>query len=46
LVGSANLSWSAIARNHELLIKITGESAEVVGDLFELISQNASEVKD
>jgi HKD family nuclease len=46
LIGSANLSWSAIARNHELLIKITGESAEVVGDLFELISQNSLEIED
>ena len=46
LIGSANLSWSAIARNHEILIKLTGESAETVGDLFELISQNALEVKD
>lgn len=46
LIGSANLSWRAIARNHEILIKLTGESAETVGDLFELISKNAVEVKD
>ncbi len=44
LIGSANLSWRAIAKNHELLIKLTGESAETVGDLFDLISQKATSV--
>lgn len=46
LIGSANLSWRAIAKNHELLIKLTGEPAETVGDLFELISQNATRQKE
>jgi phosphatidylserine/phosphatidylglycerophosphate/cardiolipin synthase-like enzyme len=44
LIGSANLSWRGITKNHELLIKLTGESAETVGDLFELISQKASRI--
>ncbi len=44
LIGSANLSWRAIAKNHELLIKLTGDSAETVGDLFELILKKSDDV--
>ena len=44
LIGSANLSWRAIAKNHELLIKLTGDSAETVGNLFELILKKSDDV--
>ena len=44
LIGSANLSWRGIAKNHELLIKLTGDSAETVGDLFDLIFKKALDV--
>ena len=44
LIGSANLSWRAIAKNHELLIKLTGDSAETVGDLLELILKKSDDV--
>lgn len=45
LIGSANLSWRGIAKNHELLIKLTGDSAETVGDLFDLIFKKTTDVK-
>jgi len=44
LIGSANLSWRAIAKNHELLIKLTDDSAETVGDLFDLILKKSKDV--
>ncbi len=44
LIGSANLSWRGIAKNHELLIKTFGDSADTVGDLFDLILKKTSGV--
>jgi len=41
LIGSANLSWRAMSKNHEILIKLAGVPADTVGNLFELISDKA-----
>lgn len=44
LIGSANLSWSGIAKNHEIMIRLHGDPADAVGDMFELVSREAAEV--
>jgi len=45
LVGSANLSWRAITKNHELVVELDGDEAETVGNLVELISKKSERVK-
>lgn len=35
IVGSANFSWSGLARNHELCLEVRGETAEVIGKLID-----------
>lgn len=39
LVGSANLTWKGMVMNHEIMVRLTGESAQTVGKLIDRLSK-------
>jgi len=44
LVGSANLTWKGMVSNHEIMVKLTGNTASVVGDLVDRLSRNCENI--
>lgn len=44
LIGSANLSFRAMTKNHEVLVTLKGEDAETLGNLVELIAKKSTPI--
>lgn len=44
LVGSANLTWKGMVSNHELMVKLTGNTASTVGELVDRLSRNCESI--
>lgn len=44
LIGSANLSFRAMTKNHEVLVTLNGEDAETLGNLVELIAKKSTPI--
>lgn len=44
LVGSANLTWKGMVMNHELMIKLSGKSANAIGELLDRLSKSCTPI--
>lgn len=44
LIGSANLSFRAMTKNHEVLVTLKGEDADTLGNLVELIAKKSAPI--
>lgn len=44
LVGSANLTWKGMVMNHELMVKLSGKSANAIGELLDRLSKSCTPI--
>lgn len=44
LAGSANLTWKGMVMNHELMVKLSGKSANAIGELLDRLAKSCTPI--